>query len=291
MYAMTAELYSNYYQSNKFTIDRRTDIAGSTPADIKEWTRSHFVNKVVVLSNLSFTNPDVLKNTDVQKYSAILGLGKDSRTIKPTLFDFISYKRIDLLENFTDLDSELQNIPVFYEDELGKVADSDKEETLIDDPANIIQRYIKNSYNDIIEFNKEQNNQPALIYAELQKLLFENPNRDENFLTKINELEKKYSDNDAVVEILAEKANYYLEYNTDSDEQKKNEKCRKTAFEITQIGINKYPNYKRIGLLKNIQSSILEKSLYAVSNAIVAPILRSKLRLNQEYQPIKAVSL
>lgn len=282
MFAMTAELYNNYYQSNQYNINRRTDLEGTTPDDVKEWTRSHFVNKVLELSNLSLSNPEILKKIDVQQYDAILERGKDSRTIKPTLFDFLAYKKIDLFENFSNNDGNIYSGRPFR----GMTATASGSES----NDTFLKNQILETYDQLIDFNKSQNNKPALVYAELQKLLFENPNREERFLTKINELEKKYADNEAVVEILAEKANYYIQKYEELPEPEKDiEKNRKTAYEITQNGIKKYPNYLRIGLLKNIQNTILTKTLFSQNDKIAKP--GSTLKIEIKSQNINQVKL
>lgn len=284
MYAMTAELYNNYYQSNQYNIDRRTDLGGTTPDDVKEWTKKHFVSKIVELSNLSLVNPDVLKKTDALKYRDILKRGTDSRVIKPTLFDFLAYKRIDLLKNFANSDGNLYpNRPVQI-----NITRASSAGTELSTGDASIQQQITETYNQLIDYNRQKDNKPALIYAELQKLLFENPNRDDEFLTKINALEKKYNDNEAAVEILAEKANYFIQKDAENPERK-DEKYRKAAFEITQNGIKKYPNYKRIGLLKNIQNDLLSKSIYSQNDVIATP--NALLKINVKSQNINQLKL
>ena len=65
--------------------------------------------------------------------------------------------------------------------------------------------------------------------------------------------EKKYE----LVEILAEKADYYLDKGAGTIE--KND-YKKTAFTICADGIKRFPNYKRIDLLKNIQKNITQNT-------------------------------
>lgn len=284
MYAMTAELYNNYYQSNQYNINRRTDLEGATPEDVKEWTRSHFVSKIVELSHLSLENPDVLKKTDALKYNDILKLGKDSRVIKPTLFDFLAYKKINLLKKIANSEGNL------YPNRRLQInitrASSAGTELSTSDAS--IQQQITETYDQLINFNRQKTNKPALVYAELQKLLFENPSRDDEFLTKINALEKKYGGNEAVVEVLAEKANYFIQKDSENSD-KKDEKHRKTAYEIAQNGIKKFPNYKRIGLLKNIQNDLLSKTLYSHNDVVAKP--STSLKINVKSRNINQLKL
>ncbi|MGC3978878.1 MAG: hypothetical protein QM751_12030 [Paludibacteraceae bacterium] len=40
VYTMTAKLYNDYYNNNRWKINQRTDIEGKVPDDIKEWTKN-----------------------------------------------------------------------------------------------------------------------------------------------------------------------------------------------------------------------------------------------------------
>lgn len=255
VHTMTAKLYNDYYNNNRWRINQRTDIEGKVPDDIKEWTKNIFKNKIIGQLNSAVADLDFLKKTSSLKYADILEQGKDSRTMQPTLFDFLMYQRIDLLKNFDNEDDSLK-----------------------------IQ--ISDSYNQIIDFNSKQKNTPAVVYAELQKLEFENPNQDEKYLKELDDLEKKYADNEAVIEVLAVKAQYFQ---NKSDEEEVKNNYKKQAFEICQEGIKRFPAYKRIGLLRNIQNSILQKNIQISNNSSVKP--NSELKINIQSTNIEQLQL
>ncbi|NLO70978.1 MAG: hypothetical protein GX102_08620, partial [Porphyromonadaceae bacterium] len=273
---MTAELYHKYYLQNRYNIDRRTEMQGATPDDVKEWTKNHFADKIVKLSALAFASPADLQKTDVQNYGAILERGKDSRTIQPTLFDFLSYKKNELLTSFAGREGEI------YSDFPIQAIQTSRQATLNDELSNALlddpKLIIRTTYDQLIDFNTREKNVPAVVYAELQKLQFENPAKDDEYLKKLDTLEKRFTGNEAVVEVLSEKASYYLNKD-DGTPQKTGEKYRKTAYEIAQSGIKQFPNYPRIGLLKNIQKALLTKSIETSNSSVSKPNTELKIKV------------
>lgn len=276
MHTMTAKLYNDYYINNRWNIDRRTELQGAVPDDIKEWTKNLFVTKIVEQLNLAMQNPAVLKQTDALKYAEILEQGKDSRVMQPTLFDFLSYQKINLLKNFAENNNEE---PL----DIVEAADPD----IYQKKDNLAFQQILDTYNQLIDFNTQKNNTSAVVYAQLQKLQFEKSNREEKYLEELNKLEKQYAENEAVVEVLAEKAQYFL---TKADENnEKNNTYRAQAYTITQDGINRFPKYKRVGLLKNIQNGILQKNLNIQTNTAVKP--NSELKITVQSTNVETLQL
>ena len=276
MHTMTAKLYNDYYNNNRWNIDRRTELQGIVPEDIKEWTKNLFVNKIVEQLNLAMQNPSVLQKTDALKYAEILEQGKDGREMQPTLFDFLAYQQIGLLKNFADSNVDVEQINLLSADAKTSSDNYDKN----------IKTKISDIYNQIIDFNKQKNNTPATVYAELQKLQFENPAQDEKYLEELKKLEKKYADNEAVVEVLAEKAQYFL---GKANEENGKKTYRAQAYHIAQESINRFPKYKRVGLLKNIQNDILQKNIHIQTNTAAKP--NSELKINIASTNIDALQL
>ncbi len=105
-------------------------------------------------------------------------------------------------------------------------------------------------YEEVIDFHKKKKNTPTLIYWQLQKLNLTTKKKDENYLKELNKLIKRHSNSPFIVEVLAEKANYLLSKNK-----------KREAYKLVKSGINKFSDYKRIDLLKNIKEQILNKYL------------------------------
>lgn len=260
LHSMAAELYGKYYEEKKYIIDQRTDIEGNQPTDMKTWTRSMFYKKIIEYANASLTDSNTLQQTPTTKYAILVELGKDSRQLQPTLFHFLAYRKIEMLKEI----EQNSNNEYMSSDE------SNKNE-------NNLNNEILKTFNQTTAFDSKQKNLPALVYTELQKLNYTNPSKDEQYLSALNALEKAYTGNEAVVEVLAEKAEYYL---TRANEQEKADDAKKTAYRIVVDGISAYPNYKRIALLENLKSQILKVEISANYSEAVKPGTKLKLQLN-----------
>ncbi len=105
-------------------------------------------------------------------------------------------------------------------------------------------------YEEMIQCHQSKNRVSALIYWQLEKLNLVSRRKSKGYLKALNQLIEKYADNEFVVEVLATKTRYLV-----------NQKKRKEAFDLIEKGIQKFPNYKRIDLLKNIKKEILHKQL------------------------------
>lgn len=110
LHSMLGELYLQYYQENQWTIDERTVIIGYVPADMKEWSKNNFYDKVVEHLNASIESCGLLEKTEVRSYGPIVTFGKDSRRFYPTMYDFLALRAIELFSQVnedTDLSRSL----------------------------------------------------------------------------------------------------------------------------------------------------------------------------------------
>ncbi len=96
LHSMTAEMYNQYYQQNRWNINRRTNLSGYTPDDIREWTTNLFTDKVKEELAASLLPAALLQQTPAAQYKEIMETGKDSPTLRPTLYDFLIARAIEI---------------------------------------------------------------------------------------------------------------------------------------------------------------------------------------------------
>lgn len=101
LHSMTAEMYQTYYLRNQWTINQRTPLDGYVPADIREWTSNLFDHKVREELDASLRPAALLQQTPISRFAALLTPGKDSETLRPTLFDFLAFRAIDIQPSAT----------------------------------------------------------------------------------------------------------------------------------------------------------------------------------------------
>jgi uncharacterized protein YfaS (alpha-2-macroglobulin family) len=277
LHSMTADLYAQFYQKDQWTINNRTIVSGFVPEDIKEWTKNIYFDKITKHLAASLENASILQQTDALKFATLLEKGADSKALQPTLFDFLGNRRIQILEQLSQATSAKNPLtnPELFGDVPQFVALS-----LDSVYASSVENHVVDTYRQLLAFRQKAGNAPALLYVDLQRLKYikehtEAANSDSLYLTALNRLEKQYAANEAVVEVLAEKANYNL---ANSDDENKSNK--KIAYDICSDGLKRFPNYKRIGLLSNNQKTIAHQTIGMSFNQVAKPATTIKVHLN-----------
>jgi hypothetical protein len=272
LHSMTAELYTRFYQKDAWAINQRTEVVGVVPEDMKEWTRNIYFDKISKHLAASMANPAVLQQTDALKFAALLEKGEDSRILQPTLFDFLGNRKIHILQQISQAAS-VKN-PMKDSGLFGDVASFS---TLPLDSAfkSSVENQVLETYQQLLAFRQQANSIPALLYTDMQRLKYIKRytgigNSDSLYLAALNRQEKQFADNEAVVEVLAEEANYYRNH-------KGIKSNNKIAYDICADGIKRFPNYKRIDILKNIQLQITQKSISVNYSEVLKPATTLKV--------------
>ncbi|MDD4992995.1 MAG: alpha-2-macroglobulin family protein [Paludibacter sp.] len=329
LHSMTAELYAQYYQKDQWTINNRTEITGLVPEDMKEWTKNIYFDKITRHLAASLENRSILQKTDALKFSTLFIKGKDSKELQPTLYDFLCYRKIDILssllnESFNNnifnikeilsdstivMNDSLIAVDTVATDEFAVTVDTIAVDSVaiesIDFPesqnvsfrnsqlapdttSSIFETLIHKTYKELIDFRKNQHNDPAALYAELSYLKFNHnhshiENRDSIYISRLYKLEKEYTNSESVIEVLALKANFYMIKTYDyrfrkvaddfllNDSLKQQSKFKRIAYNICEEGIRRFPKYKRIDLLHNLKAIILHRSIDATVPNVAKP--------------------
>ena len=96
LHSMIAEMYNSYYQQNRWNIQQRSSLTGYIPDDIREWTSNLFQDKIKQELTKSLQPALLLQQTPISQYNLILQKGEDMPKLRPTLYDFLSSRAIDI---------------------------------------------------------------------------------------------------------------------------------------------------------------------------------------------------
>lgn len=303
LYAVISQLYYQYYSYNSYTINQRTPIRGAAPDDIREWSGNLFVQKVVDYALLSVKPAQELQSEQASKYASILNEGKASKELRPTLFDFLTHEAINLLTTLSEAhfsERFYPQTPLTDKDYMLPV----KEFTALnitpkayDLPVTIVKLY-----QDLLGFRlnaprafympPNPNNpsarppvdhtREALLMVDLDRLAYlkdkmQSKASGELYLAALENLREEYQDEASCVEILYRLANYhYLEAQNRDIEQDtlgsdKDYEGAKKAYSLCLEGIERFPYYERIGLLKNLLNNITYSSMQVTAEHVVYP--------------------
>ena len=96
LHSMIAEMYHVYFQENQWTISRRTPLSGYVPEDIREWSANLFEGKIREELTRSLQPAHLLQQTSTQTYKVLMETGKDARDLRPTLFEFLAFRALEI---------------------------------------------------------------------------------------------------------------------------------------------------------------------------------------------------
>lgn len=256
LHSMLAEMYANYYRMNRWQIDQRTPVVGYVPADIQVWTTNLFTDTVQAHVDLSLADAPLLQKTPVSAFRAILEPGKDSPELRPTLFDFLSFRAVPILQqmNRYGTDTSLQND---------------------------IERIFRN----LLAFRREAGNPEALLLAQLDELQYrylrpsgEN-DRWKQYLATLDSLQNRYAADPFSVEIAIAKLNALSSQAGLPGDAADPDSHNRALYELCRETIARYPDYPRTAVLKNKLQELTQPLLRAENDRVIYPGKEVRIRL------------
>lgn len=264
LHSMVAEMYADYYTQHRWQIQQRTPIVGYVPADMQVWTGNIFTDTIQWHVNKSLADAPMLQKTSVSSYNTILTPGKDSPALRPTLFDFLSYRGISILEQ-----ANWQH----------------KDNSLKDD--------VKNIYLNLIAFRKSADNPKALLLVELDYLQFlygdtHIASNRRKYMEALDNLDKQYGSQPFSVEIALARINLYeaTPYNAQNPDS-----IQGVIYNYAKNVIAQYPQYPRTALLKNKVKLLTDPFVNVESMQTAYPGEGIKLRIRYRNVPAATVTL
>lgn len=246
LHSMIAEMYNFYYTQNRWTIGQRTDLVGYVPEDIREWTSNLFTQKIKEELAASLQPAKLLQETPVAEFKAILTDGKNTPALRPTLYDFLAFRALDIAPT-----AEL--------------------------------------YKELLAYLNTQPDKKAVVLASLDYLRFKynrlyEEKEQKEYVSALDSLLKLYGDKDYSVEIIAAKLNAISSVYGRSS-QAETDSIQTVVYNLGKETIARFPNYERIGLIKNRLEDMQNPVLSVNTNNTAYPGKGLTLRLNYRNIP------
>ena len=93
--SLLAGLLQEYYQSNRYQIDRRTDLDSAIQTnDFLTWSQATFKQEIKKLYQNSLHDHDLLQQTPVAQWVFLLDTASQYRELRPTMFDILVHRAI-----------------------------------------------------------------------------------------------------------------------------------------------------------------------------------------------------
>ncbi|MFT5169316.1 MAG: hypothetical protein ACI8P3_004565, partial [Saprospiraceae bacterium] len=275
--SMMAEMYQRYLDQNYWKFQDRTELTDFKSDDIQTWTIGQLTEKARILY-LASIDDDRTQQIKLEDFSAILQTGSNAEALQPTLYDFLVYRAIDHFSNErTYLTQPAYQFYINQPEALGDIAtfinfnfeskDSTSEKLLM----------IK-LFQNLLVFHQKDNSEEALLYADLGRLQFVYnnaviPGKENIYLATLTKLEQKYLDQAAGTDVSHRIAEYYYNAGSDYNRGEDNEKqfYYKTAFEICEKAIARFPDSFGAGQCRSLLSGIIARNLQFQTELVNLP--------------------
>ncbi|MDG1334345.1 MAG: alpha-2-macroglobulin family protein [Crocinitomicaceae bacterium] len=267
IHSVTAEVYWQYYQSNRWTFMNRSQTVNFENDDVRTWDLkkiSEHVNKHFLLS---LESADSSQHANLSDFRDVLSQTNTERSLRPTLYDFLAHRAISF---FSNAESELVRPEAKF------VIDSEtffgsSEEFVNFDPVS--QTGTSNTfmavktYQKLTRFRIDDKKVAPLIDLEINRLKFMrsnsvSPNKDELYLSALKALVTKYAGNEATAEVQYYIAQYYSQqgnqYTVDMPETRWD---KKKALTLCKLTMKEFPDSYGASLCKELANGIKMKSL------------------------------
>lgn len=262
LHSLIAEMVANYAQMNRWEIRRRTDIgADDAPANINEWSKNLFVQKVMEETQDALKKPSLLVETSARTYIPFVELGKTSEYFHHDMYHLLASRGIETLGNLIGLGSDsLLNarIGAIYQDMLSTYRKPGDVDALVLTTLD----YLKWKKSSDVRFRPYR--APKGLIG-----LTQDP-----YLAGLNKLIADYGSYDVCAEVYLAKAQAAMDDNAPAQ-----------GLQLCEQAIAKYPGYGRINALKNLKADILRPLLTVETSQTVYP--EDSLMLNVGHKNLK----
>jgi TonB-dependent SusC/RagA subfamily outer membrane receptor len=289
--SITANMYWQYFQSNRWAIyDRTRKQTSVNENDFRTWDRDNFFKEINKHFQLSLQDAEKLKSINLHTIDEILTDAENSKLYRPTLYDFIAHEALTFYSsNESYLDEFNKKIdlatPSYFEDVASVVLPADSLT-----PAVQVVRIFK----DLIAFHEKDTNPNAYVNLQLEWIKFLGEQEDfvnERELKKnaLLKLKAKFQHHEASTHITFELANTLKEEGLTYEPKGSTEgQFRlRDALALCTEAITTYPKSngaERCVILKN---HILDKGLSLNFESFV-PIQKNS-RIHIEYKNIDSL--
>lgn len=292
--SIQAEVYILYKIANRYKLYNRTALQNEDSKDISTWSLQRLNQQVNKLYKASLQNEELLKNTSLKSYEAILQEGKNTRQLRPTLYDLLAHRALDY---FMDTENDVIE-PAFkfiIRDEKAFAPVEEFVHTSFNskDSASLHLHALQ-IFQNLLTFHIADKNTDALLDADLLRLNFVNQhavisNKAEWYENALKAFEKKYSGNPFVAQAMYLRANIYLlngrKYQPFSDTANQFE--IKKAKELCEAAITQYPNSEGAINCSNLVTQIKTPSLNLTTEKVNVP--QMPFRVLVQYKNIETL--
>jgi hypothetical protein len=213
--SLSAEMYWNYYQNNRWKLYNRTATDKFIKTDIATWTAEDFHKRISDLYLQSIKEEKLLQQSKLETFDAIIIKG-NVRHLRPTLYDLLAHRAISYFENDErNIKKPAYAFEIDQSSAFDPAADFITKKFPTKDSLSLQHKALL-IYQKLIAFHLNDTKPDALIDADIQRIEFvkENsthPDKDQLYFNAINHIARQYENTTAASQAWYLVAAYYDE--------------------------------------------------------------------------------
>ncbi|HEX6334334.1 MAG TPA: MG2 domain-containing protein, partial [Flavisolibacter sp.] len=213
--SMLADMYWQYFQSNRYRLYSRTNTVNFVKEDIATWTSEDLHRKISELYLASLRNDAILKQTNIAAFDAIIRKG-NVRHLRPTLFDLLAHRALVYFSNSErDIRKPAYAFEISSATAFAPAADFARASFATRDSLSLHHKALL-TYQQLLRFHLNDRDPAALLDADLLRLQFvydnsTHPEKDSLFVNALEYVSDKYRTHPGVKQARYLLAAYYFE--------------------------------------------------------------------------------
>jgi uncharacterized protein YfaS (alpha-2-macroglobulin family) len=288
LHSITANVYWNYYQQNRWKFHNRTTTQNFENNDIRTWDLKKLLNETIFHYQQSLVSTDSLQRTLIDTFEPILVVEqKETRKLRPTLYDFLAHRAIDFFSSSESTITEpsyafevdnpnyfqsavyFQNLAIETRDSLS------------------LNFYALKELQELTKFHLHDSLPTALVDVELKRLAIVRriavlEEKDSLYYSALRNLYSTYNDEECSADVGYAIASYYHEkaalYNPAQGDAYKD--LQQKAVLLCDSVSQKFPNSIGAKNCISLKSVIETKSYSLTLDDVVEPEQAAKALLN-----------
>ena len=166
-------LYWQYFTENRYKFYNRTKTEAKVDEnDFRTWDLETLFKEIHCHLEASLENAAELQKTDIYDYSDILQITKDSKTYRPTLYDFLANNALDFYKSSeTSITRPSYKFVLDNSDFLSDYNNFFDIKIETEDHLSLQFNALK-IYQNLIQFHTKENNLNALVDIDIQRINF-----------------------------------------------------------------------------------------------------------------------
>jgi uncharacterized protein (UPF0335 family) len=266
--SMQAEMFFRYLQNNRWKLYNRTKLAEEKSKDITTWGLDKLHSTIAGLYKSSLSNQHILKSSSLEGYAPIIVNGKNTRQLRPTLFDFLAFRALDYFVNDErDLIKPAYQFTINDSRAFAPAAEFVNTSFKTKDTASLHHAAIL-LLQDILKFHLSDTSPDALLDADFFRLNFinqyaANEDKTKRYEAALKNIEEKYASNPAAAQAMYLRAQIYQTKGNDFDplSNTENQYELKRAKALCEEAMAKFPESEGGINCHNLLNQLLQPSL------------------------------